>query len=115
MTNDNLLMVAMAERCRNLLLKSGAGNRQLPKSLQHEHLLWMCHKIEHRADEWPATKLHRWIGFLQAAIIAHRILDLNAVKAMFDDAKIAHADLDQDMTDHLDTSEDFILDLGGEG
>lgn len=115
MTNDDLLMVAMAGRCKDLLLKSGTGNRQLPKSLQHEHLLWMCKKIEQRAEEWPTTKLHRWIGYLQAAIIAHRILDLNEVKAMFDDAKVAHAGVDQDMTDHLDIETDFVVDLGGEG
>jgi hypothetical protein len=115
MTNDNLLMVAMSEHCRDLLLKSGTGNRQLPKCLQHEHLLWMCKKIEQRAAEWPTTKLHRWLGYLQAAIIAHGILDLNGVKAMFDAAKVAHPSTDQDMTDHLNTEEVFVVDLGGEG
>jgi hypothetical protein len=56
-----------------------------------------------------------WLGYPQAAIIAHRILDLNEVKSIFDDAKVAHPSTDQDMTDHLNTEADFVVDLGGEG
>jgi hypothetical protein len=115
MNNSNLLTVAMAERCRQLLLESGTGNRELPRSLQHEHLLWMCNKIEAHAEDWPPTKLHRWIGFIQGAMVAHRLLDLNRAKAMFDKAKIAHAEEDDDMIDHLDDSHGFRLDIGGEG
>jgi hypothetical protein len=114
MDNASLLTVAMAERCRHLLLDSGTGNRALPRCLQHSHLLWMCEKIETNAEEWPATKLHRWIGFLQAAMVAHKILDLDRAKAMFNKAKVAHSSADDEMSDHLDLATEFILDIGGE-
>ncbi len=50
-------------------------------SLQLKHLLWMCDRIETHAEGGPATKLHRWIGFVQAAMLANRMLDLDGLKA----------------------------------
>lgn len=114
MDNASLLTVAMAERCRHLLLDSGTGNRALPKCLQHEHLLWMCDRIERHAEDWPATKLHRWVGFIQGAMVAHRMLDLDRAKAMFNKAKIAHAAQDDEMSDHLDIASEYLIDIGGE-
>ena len=46
-------------------------------------------QIEEHAEDGPATKLHRWIGFVQGAMLANRMLDLDGLKAMFDDAKAA--------------------------
>ena len=111
MDNASLLTVAMAERCSHLLLDSGSGNRQLPRCLQHDHLLWMCAKIESHAGDWPATKLHRWIGFLQGAMIAHGILDLDRAKAMFNKDKVAHPSADNDMSDHLDVDHKVVVDV----
>ena len=39
-------------------------------------LLWMCDKIEDHAEDHPATKLHRWIGFIYCGMMAHRLLNL---------------------------------------
>jgi hypothetical protein len=114
MDNASLLTVAMADRCKHLLQDSGTGNRNLPRCLQHAHLLWMCNKIELHAEDWPATKLHRWIGFIQGAMVAHRMLDLDRAKAMFDKAKIAHVGEDDEMSDHLDDTHEFRLEIGGE-
>jgi hypothetical protein len=76
--------------------------------------LWMCTKIESYAETWPATKLHRWIGFIQAAMVAHRMLDLNRAKAMFDKAKTAHAGDDDEMSDHLDAEHEYNVKIGEE-
>jgi hypothetical protein len=75
----------------------------------------MCDKIEEHAEDGPATKLHRWIGFVQCAMLAHRMLDLDGAKAMFDEAKVAHGETSEDLLDHLDPTSSFELDIGGEG
>jgi len=117
MNNQRLLIVAMAERCRSVIQHSDEANCLLPSALQPKHLLWMCELIEHHAEDWPATRLHRWIGFVQSAMMANRMLDLDGARSMFNKAKIAHAesDDDNDLVDHLDPDSSFELELGGEG
>jgi len=115
MDNAKLIVVAMAEECRSLIQKWETPDLSLPKALQPKHLLWMCNTIEAHADVAPATRLHRWIGFLQCAMMAHRMLDLDGAKAMFDKAKIAHGESTEDLLDHLNPQSGFELDIGGEG
>lgn len=115
MDNAPLLVAAMAEKCRSRIQASHDAGRDLPKPLRAEHLMWMCKRIEENFEAWPLSKLHRWIGFVQCAIIANGILDLQGVKAMFDDAKVAHGQSGEDLLDHLDVASDFEVDLGGEG
>jgi hypothetical protein len=64
----------------------------------------MCDNIQQHAEHWPSTKLHRWIGFVQAGMMANRMLDLDGAKAMFDKAKNAFGEIkeDHDLVDHLD-------------
>lgn len=114
MDNASLLIVAMAERCRNLVLECDTRDSSLPKSLQTKHLLWMCTKIQEHVEEWSSGKLNRWIGFVQCALIAHRILDFDGAKAMFDKAKVAYGNTDEDLVDHLDPTNSFVCDIGGE-
>ncbi len=89
----------------------------LPASLQPKHLMWMCDKIEQHVEDWPVTKLHRWIGFVQGGMIANHLLDLAGAKAMFDEVKIAFGAKSDDphLIDHLDPANPFELDIGGEG
>jgi len=118
MDNTSLLVVAMAEQCRRVIQEWDKPAPDLPKALQPNHLLWMCNKIEEHAEYGPATKLHRWIGFVQAAMLANRMLDLDGLKAMFDQAKAAHAEASEDfedLTDHLDPTSSFEFDIGGQG
>lgn len=115
MDNTRLLIVAMTEQCRNLIVESDTPDPGLPKALQPKHLLWMCSKIEEHAESGPATKLHRWIGFIQCAMMAHRMLDLDGAKAMFDKAKVAHGETSDDLLDHLDPQSSFKFEIGGEG
>ena len=112
MENASLLIVAMAEKCKRM------PDSRLSKALQQEHLVWMCNKIEEHSETGPATKLHRWIGFVQGAMLAHRILDLDELKAMFDEAKRDHGVASDDLEnllDHLDPTSSFEFDIGGQG
>ncbi|MGQ0636032.1 MAG: hypothetical protein ACT4QC_15585 [Planctomycetaceae bacterium] len=117
METPGVLIVAMAKQCRGLMEKSGMTEPDLPKALRPKHLLWMCSKIEEHANDWPETKLHRWIGFVQCGMMANQILDLAGVKTMFDQAKAIHggSGQDQDLIDHLDADNAFELDIGGQG
>lgn len=115
MDTTSLLLTAMARECRELLSRSHHRDLGLPASLEPAHLEWMCDTIELRAEDWSATKLHRWIGFIQAGMIANRMLDLKEAKAMFDESKIAFGELGDDLTDHLDPASSYELDIGGEG
>ena len=118
MDNTSLLVVAMAAKCRSLIQEWDKPVPDLPKALQPKHLLWMCDQIEKHAEGGPATKLHRWIGFVQAAMLANRMLDLDGLKAMFDQAKAAHGDTSEDLEnliDHLDPKSFFKFDIGGQG
>jgi hypothetical protein len=118
MNNTEALVVAMAQQCKRLILESHVADRGLPKELQANHLLWMCEQIERHAEDGPATRLHRWIGFVQGAMLANRMLDMDGLKAMFDQAKAAHltaGDDLEDLTDHLDPTSSFEFDIGGQG
>ncbi len=118
METDSALVVAMAAQCRSVIRKSDeAAASGLPKVLRPKHLLWMCKKIEQHAHDWPATKLHRWIGFVQCAMMANQMIDLGGAKAMFEQAKIAHGESAQDrhLIDHLDAQNSFGFEIGGEG
>jgi hypothetical protein len=117
MEDTRFLVAAMAAKCRDLIRGSNEVEESLPQALHPKHLLWMCDQIQQHAQGAPVTKLHRWIGFVQAAILANRMLDLEQIKAMFDEVKKSHgvSSEDQDLVDHLDVSSSFKLDLGGQG
>jgi hypothetical protein len=115
MDNSRLLVVAMADKCRSLILQFDAPDLDLPDELQTKHLLSMCNKIEQYAEDGDASKLHRWIGFIQAAMLANRMLDSSRLKAMFDEAKCAYAGVGEDWMDHLDPTDSFECDIGGQG
>jgi hypothetical protein len=117
MTDPSASIAAMAEKCRSLLEEHNIGRQDLPHALDPKHLLWMCDRIETHANDWPDTKLHRWIGFIQCAMIANGILDLVGTKRMFNSVKNEYVltSEDQDLTDHLDPDISFEIDVGGQG
>jgi hypothetical protein len=86
-----------------------------PRSLQLRHLEWMCAEVAARVGSWPKTRLHRWLGFIQAGMIAHGLVLPEGQTSMLDEADRAHPDIDQDLLDHLNADECFELDIGGEG
>ena len=115
MDNSSLFITAMADKCKGAILKWHKPELDLPTPIQPKHLEWMCDNIDKHAEDWPATKLHRWIGFVQCAMLANRMLDLDGVKAMFAEAKVAHGETSEDLLDHLDPKSLFEVDIGGEG
>ena len=117
MDNAGLLVVAMAQRCREPMEQSQPGAVNLPPALHPHHLFWMCEHIEHHAEDWPTTKLHRWIGFVQCGMMANGMLHFHGAKAMFDDVNNAYGegDGDDDLIDHLNPGSSFKMDIGGEG
>ena len=115
MDHSSQLVVAMAEECRRILVTWEDSESNLPDSTRRPHLERMCAKIEANADDWPATRLHRWIGFIQCALIANGVIDLKEAKRMFDRAKVAYPESDDDLLDHLDPTNSFELDIGGLG
>ena len=117
MDNPSVLVVAMAEQCKALIRKSQKTDSDLPQALHPKHLLWMCDRIASHAEDWPSTKLHRWIGFVQCGMMANHMLDFSGAKAMFDEAKNAYEASveDEDLIDHLNPASSFELDIGGQG
>lgn len=115
MDSGELLVVAMAQKCRGLIQEWKTPDTSLPKALQPKHLLWLCNRIDEHSEDRPATQLHRWIGFIQSAMMAHRMLDHEGAKTMFDQAKKAHGEKTEDLLDHLDPESSFKFDIGGEG
>jgi hypothetical protein len=117
MVDTRLLVAAMAAQCRDIIHETREVETSLPKELHPKHLLWMCEQIIEHSQEWPATRLNRWLGFVQCALLAHRMLSLEQVKKMFDDVKKSHgiSSEDHDLVDHLDPSSSFHLDIGGQG
>ncbi len=117
MGNEELLVKGMARRCRELIERSEAVDASLPAALQREHLLRMCERIENHAETWPENRLHRWVGFVQCAMMANGMLELNDAKVMFEAVKnrFAATSDDPDLIDHLDPTSFFELELGGQG
>ena len=115
MDTSDQLVVAMTEECRRIIDQWQETESDLPNPIRRAHLLMMCDRIERHAEHWPTSKLNRWIGFIQCALIANRVIDLSEAKRMFDRAKIAFPESDEDLLDHLNPSDSFGLDIGGPG
>lgn len=114
MDESAVLITAMAEKCKTIVGAWDEPLTMLPRSLQPAHLEWMCERIQDHAEDWPATKLHRWIGFIQCALLANGMVDLDGAKSMFDASKVAHGVRSDELLDHLDPDCQFEFDIGGE-
>src|SRR5688500_13449982 len=69
MDDTRFLVAAMAARCRDAIRVSNEEEKDLPKALHPRHLLWMCDQIQKHAHDASVTRLHRWLGFVQAGIL----------------------------------------------
>jgi hypothetical protein len=98
-----------------MILKHDEPALDQPKPLRPEHLIWMCDRMINHVDQWSPVKLNRWIGFIQCALIANRVIDLEGAKEMFNQAKNAFGEPTQDLLDHLDPDNPFEFDIGGQG
>lgn len=75
----------------------------------------MCERIVTFAEIWPSTKSNRWLGFVQGAMLANRLVDFAELKSMFDSAKAIYPEFSEDFVDHLDPHRPFNLEIDGEG
>lgn len=77
----------------------------------------MCDRVEEHAEDWPETRLNRWIGFIQCGLLANELLELSDAKVMFESIKNSFASTldDRDLADHLDPDSPFHMELGGQG
>ena len=116
MDDQTLIIAALAKECCDLLRAQQPSNSTLPTTLQPEYLLWMSKQISSHADDWPLTKLHRWIGYVQCGMVGNRMLDFDGAKAMFNKVRDAFngIDIDHNLIDHLDPENPFRLETGGE-
>lgn len=114
MDQSELLVIAMAEKCKAIIAAGHAPETGMPEPLRLTHLEWMCDNVVSHADNWRAGKLHRWIGFIQCAMIANGLLDLESARAMFNEAKVAYGDAGEDLLDHLNPQNPYEVDIGGE-
>ncbi len=112
---DVNLMTSMIDQCLEMIGRAEEPQMDQPKALQRRHLLWMCRRMREHVGDWPAERLNRWIGFVQAGMIANRMLDLDGAKAMFDRMKIAFGPAGEDLLDHLDPDSAFEFEIGGQG
>jgi hypothetical protein len=118
MEQRNLLVAAMAERCLRIIeSKPDDARFALPDSLRPGHLTWMCRMVVEHAEDWPPARAQRWLGFIQAGMIANYMLTLGSAKTMFDQVKEEYGPItsDPDLLDHLSPRESFEIDIGGQG
>jgi hypothetical protein len=115
MSQEDLLVREMAGQCLRLSKEMDEADSSMPTPLQSAHIRWMCIQVDQHADDWPLAKLHRWVGFIQCALLANGVLDLHGLKSMFDKAKVAYGDMGEDLFDHLNPDSAFELDIGGQG
>jgi len=85
------------------------------KESQPERLVWMCERIEKKSERWPSTKLHRWIGHIHGCALALGVFTFDDLKDIVSEAKKHFPEeVDGDLFDHLDESNPFRMDIGGE-
>ena len=88
---------------------------EISKEASPERLVWMCERIEKKSERWPSTKLHRWIGHIHGCALALGIFTFNDLKDIVSEAKKHFPEeVDDDLFDHLDESNPFRMDIGGE-
>jgi len=117
MNDSSLLIVAMAEQCRDRIAAAIDPTRELPQAIHPRHLLWMTDQLIEHADNRRESRLHRWIGFIQCGMLANRLIDFEGAKTMFDAAKNAYgsSNADDDLIEHLDPESLYKFEIGGEG
>jgi hypothetical protein len=121
MERSNLLAVEIADRLAIRL-------NQYVETFGEEHcekdfdkytsplwLLWMCERIGKHYEDWPVTKLHRWVGYIQGVMVANGMSSVDLEKQTVQDARIWFPEeIDQELDDHNNPDIKFRLDIGGE-
>ena len=111
---SHLLAVEIARHCEEIILEFKATLG--PGLLRTRHLLEMCEKIEKNADDWPVTKLHRWIGFIQGCLVMAGLTTIEKESQFVRETKQKITEtVDEELKDHHDSDNHFELELGESG
>lgn len=58
-----------------------------------KHLLGMCEQVVANAETWPATKAHRWVGYIQGVLVALGLTTVDHQKSIVTRLREANEDL----------------------
>jgi hypothetical protein len=53
-----------------------------PEGTIPAHLLWLCDQMVDKSEQWPVTRLHRWVGYIQGCMVSRGIP--TSMSAVFD-------------------------------
>lgn len=120
MKNPNLLGIHLAEKLADHIRTDADFTvaEDAPKETTPEHLIWMLEHLSVKAEkeEWPETKVHRWLGYVMGCLASHRTCTLPCLKGITAEAKQYYFEKEDDeLRDHSDPDHPFTLDIGGEG
>lgn len=113
---DRLTILNIAQNITSLIdpnVEAAQADRN-ENVIHLSHLKWMLKCVESNYEEWPLGKLGRWTGIVMGCIACHGF-DISAIQKIVADAKLAYGEgSDPDLQSHLDESDPFKLDIGGE-
>lgn len=69
MCETKQIAVAYAQHLLDKLEKAATDDYTIETTISVVHLKWMCQQIIERVNEMSATKLHRWIGYIQGVMV----------------------------------------------
>ena len=49
-------------------------------ALSLNHLKWMIMICKNNIDTWSVSKMNRWIGFIQAGLLMHKLTSMDDLK-----------------------------------
>lgn len=94
MSSEQELAVSIAttlkERLTKYIALTGEMSPRPPrfqKDTDPEYLVWMCEQIITNAAEWPATKSHRWVGYVQGCLVSHGLSNVKTEADLVREAK----------------------------
>lgn len=75
---------AIAARYAKTLAEQDPGGDPLGHDarLSLTNLSWMCAEVAGRAEEWPADKAGRWLGFVQGCLAMRGLIDVDEERAL---------------------------------
>jgi hypothetical protein len=82
-------------------------------AITRDHLIWMCDQIID--SDWPTSKMHRWVGFIQGILIAKGLSTIDEERTLVSETKLMfREEHDYELWDHHNPDCPFELDIGGE-
>lgn len=121
MANPTQLAIQIAERLEDQIKEwqdTFNIDLEVEKVVHPDRLLTMIEKLIHKAeqDEWPDTKLHRWLGWIMGCMACHNIAGIEKLEQIVTSSKMCFGEkADEELEAHHNPDSSFRLDIGGEG